>query len=57
MSKCKNCNCICHCSLEEHSDMYGVCPCTACSCSSNTIENATDAGLVIDSTEDCESCQ
>ena len=25
MSKCKNCNCICHCSLQEHSDFYGVC--------------------------------
>ena len=41
--------------------MYGVCACTACNCSSkaedSTYENETNAGLVVDSTEDCESCQ
>ena len=79
MSKCKNCNCICHCSLEEHSDAYGVCPCQACSCSGDTIHELAKAnpdktykeleqkraeqdtyetnGLVIDGTDDCESCQ
>ena len=71
MSKCKNCNCICHCSLEEHSDPYGVCPCQACSCSGDTIHELAKANpnktyreleqisdqLVIDSTDDCESCQ
>ena len=29
-TKCKNCNCKCHCSLKEHGDMYGVCSCTVC---------------------------
>ena len=48
MTKCKNCNCTCHCGIEEHSDMYGVCSCTACSCGSEE---------VIDDTGDCESCQ
>ena len=48
MSKCKNCNCICHCSLKEHSDMYGVCSCNACACSSETI---------VDNTKECEACQ
>ena len=57
MSKCNNCNCVCHCSLTEHSDTYGVCPCIACACNSNTIDNETDAGLVIDDTRECESCQ
>ena len=47
-NKCKNCNCICHCSLEEHSDMYGVCSCTACACSGET---------VVDDTNECETCQ
>ena len=47
-NKCKNCNCICHCSLKEHSDMYGVCSCTACSCSGET---------VVDDTNECETCQ
>ena len=48
MSKCKNCKCICHCSLKEHSDMYGVCSCKACACSNETI---------IDNTNECEACQ
>ena len=30
MTKCKNCNCDCHCSLKEHGDMYGVCNCMNC---------------------------
>ena len=29
---CKNCNCICHCNVKEHSDLYGVCACTNCDC-------------------------
>ena len=79
MSNCKNCNCICHCSLKEHSDAYGVCPCQACSCNSDTIHELAKAnpnktykeleqekaeqstyennGLVIDDTDECESCQ
>jgi len=43
-----NCSCDCHCSLQEHSDMYGVCSCSACSC---------DKGLVLDDTKECETCQ
>ena len=60
MSKCKNCNCICHCSLEEHSDPYGVCPCQTCSCNSDTIvddPNKNNNGLVLDDINECESCQ
>ena len=30
MTKCEDCKCDCHCNVGEHSDMYGVCPCTAC---------------------------
>ena len=29
-TKCKNCNCECHCSVKEHGDMYGVCNCMNC---------------------------
>ena len=29
-TKCKNCNCDCHCSLKEHGDMYGLCSCSVC---------------------------
>ena len=46
--KCKNCGCNCHCSLKEHSDMYGVCSCQACAC---------DKGVVQDDTGECETCQ
>ena len=47
-NKCKNCNCICHCSLKEHSDMYGVCSCIVCACSGET---------AVDDTNECEACQ
>ena len=66
MSRCKICNCICHCSIKEHSDPYGVCSCTACACSSETIvaskasivkEKVFGGVTVVDSTDDCESCQ
>ena len=29
-TKCKHCNCTCHCSLKEPGDMYGDCSCTVC---------------------------
>ena len=48
INKCKKCNCDCHCSLQEHSDLYGVCYCTDCAC---------DKSVVVDSNEDCEACQ
>ena len=71
MSRCNNCNCICHCSLKEHSDPYGVCSCTACACSSETIHELAKANpnknyrelekqmnsVVIDDTNECEGCQ
>ena len=49
MTKCKNCGCDCHCSLQEHSDMYGVCSCSACMCDTK--------GVVVDETGECETCQ
>ena len=46
--KCKSCFCDCHCSLAEHSDMNGVCPCQSCSCKpSATVTN----------NDECETCQ
>ena len=48
INRCLNCNCRCHCSLQEHSDMLGVCPCTACKCTKD---------IVVDSNNECESCQ
>jgi hypothetical protein len=64
MSKCNNCNCICHCGLKEHSDMYGVCSCTACACGDKESEQTkaeqstyeSNGAVVVDNTGDCESC-
>ena len=47
-NKCEKCNCDCHCSLQEHSDMYGVCACENCTC---------DKSVVVDSKNECEACQ
>jgi len=47
--RCKNCNCLCHCSLQSHSDMLGICPCQMCSCDSK--------GIIVDSINECETCQ
>ena len=52
--KCKNCNCDCHCDGDLHTDEYGVCTCENCKCRE---VQAEPKGLVIDETEECESCQ
>ena len=65
MTKCKNCGCNCHCSLEEHSDMYGVCSCSACMCKKqndkskvNIVREKVFGGVtVVDDTGECETCQ
>ena len=30
INKCKHCNCNCHCSVQNHSNIYGICPCQLC---------------------------
>ena len=52
IKKCEDCNCNCHCSTKEHSDLYGVCSCEKCACNASTI-----GGVVVDDTEECETCQ
>ena len=42
-------NCQCHCSVENHSDMLGICPCQMCKCDSK--------GVTVDETGECETCQ
>ena len=32
INKCKYCNCNCHCSVQNHSNIYGICPCQWCHC-------------------------
>ena len=41
MTKCKNCNCDCHCNGDLHADEYGVCTCETCECK-NGQDNAED---------------
>jgi len=48
-SRCKTCNCLCHCSVVNHSDMLGICPCQMCNCGSK--------GVTVDETKECETCQ
>ena len=48
-TRCKNCNCLCHCSVVGHSDMLGICPCQMCKCDSQ--------GVTVDETKECETCQ
>ena len=67
MTKCKNCNCNCHCDSamhlpEDSLDKGGACVCDNCECkkSKDKEEDSTyenNGGLVIDDTEECESCQ
>ena len=73
MSKCKNCQCDCHCNSEMHLpkdelDKGGACVCDNCECNNKRTYKkhkdwATDmsyennGGLVIDDTGECESCQ
>jgi hypothetical protein len=58
---CKKCNHLCHCIEADHEG----CKCDGCECKAvdNNKEYASDLSfenngeLVIDSTDDCESCQ
>ena len=54
IDKCKECNCNCHCNIKEHSDLYGVCACDNCKCREVKDE---PKGVVVDDTDECESCQ
>ncbi len=63
--KCKSCFCDCHCSVEEHSDMNGVCVCSQCMCQKQNDKNTMSVvkekvfgGVtVVDDTGECETCQ
>ena len=52
---CKKCNHLCHCIEADHEGSK----CTGCDCDSGRAEQATyeGGGVVIDDTNECESCQ
>lgn len=59
---CTNCHCNCHCKEPLHSHHYDkdLCTCDNCVCSSTKAEDSTyenNGGVVIDDTNECESCQ
>ena len=63
--RCKSCNCQCHCSVESHSDMLGICPCQMCECKKqddkskmSIVKEKVFGGVtVVDDTGECETCQ
>jgi len=60
-NRCNNCHCKCHCDDELHTHHYDgdVCSCEQCNCEQSNAHDKTyeSNGLVIDDTNDCESCQ
>ena len=52
---CKKCNHLCHCIEADHEG----CKCTGCDCNGGKAEDSTyeGGGVVIDDTNECESCQ
>ena len=45
---CKKCGHLCHCMEADHNE----CKCTNCECNASTI-----GGVVVDDTNECETCQ
>jgi hypothetical protein len=52
---CKKCNHLCHCIEADHEG----CKCDGCHCGKKEEDKSyeTNGGLVIDDTNECESCQ
>ena len=52
INKCKYCNCNCHCSVQNHSNIHGICPCQWCHCGQPaTINNKS---VTVDNKDECE---
>jgi hypothetical protein len=55
---CKNCNHTCHCFGDSHIDEYmDYCPCNKCNCGQKEEDKTYENQVVIDDTNECESCQ
>jgi len=65
MIKCTKCHCDCHCEDGLHTHHYDgdLCTCDKCECKDNNKFKARDLsdenndGIIIDDTDECESCQ
>ncbi len=65
MNKCNKCRCNCHCKDILHGHHYDgdLCTCDKCNCKDEDKHKAEDlsyennGGIIIDDTDECESCQ
>ena len=66
MTKCNKCHCNCHCKdggLHSHHYDGDLCTCDKCYCKDEDKHKAEDlsyennGGVIIDDTDECESCQ
>ena len=62
INKCKHCNCNCHCSVQNHSNIYGICPCQWCHCGQPvTINNKSvminNKSVTVDNKDEREAYQ
>ena len=65
MTKCNNCHCACHCKdggLHTHHYDGDLCTCDKCECKddktkADDLSYENNGGVIIDDTDECESCQ
>jgi hypothetical protein len=65
MAKCNKCNCDCHCKdggLHTHHYDGDLCTCDTCECredksKADDLSYENNGGVIIDDTDECESCQ
>jgi hypothetical protein len=57
--KCENCHCTCHCNDPLHAHHYDgdLCTCENCKCKKQEDLSYENNGVVVDDTNECESCQ
>ena len=58
--KCKDCKCNCHCNDDLHNHHWDGDPCTCENCKCKKQEDLSyenNGGVVVDDTNECESCQ
>ena len=55
---CKSCNHTCHCFGDSHIDEYmDSCHCNKCNCGQKEEDKTYENQVVIDDTNECDSCQ
>ena len=57
MSKCNKCGHICHCGMGNEHKITTSCNCNGCDCGVEVEGTNGGGGIVIDDTNECETCQ